>query len=428
MKWRQQRNRSVNHYHRSTAHKLYISIVFTLIISSSNAFSFGTLSKSSRAHIHQFHRTTHLWSSTVQFSSPLLDAGYPPAVMEAEEGSNDNKPILLYLPGFDGTLLAPFLQFPKLSTSFDVRGMSVDMEDRSTFQELSDMVLNYINGTVQENNDRPMYLMGESFGGILACHVALRAQECSFNLKGLILINPATSYTRSNLATEAPSVSKLPYWRYPLGILQKLVPLFGDEYFVPQLLQILSGQALPSVINTPAREAYMGRTAFTLPYKLKFMPRDTLAWRLSQWLQTGCETVNKMLEEDCTSGVKSVTTLPQVLIVVGGADETLPSVSEADRLSLLIPNVRDVFVVEGAGHATTCGNRVDLAAVIFNSFDELCGNNASDNQVYIAETENGTNLGMVPRYDDVKGGMGLSPALYWTQDNFRKYKKSDGSL
>jgi len=125
----------------------------------------------------------------------------------------------------------------------------------------------------------------------------------------LILINPATSYTRSNLATEAPSVSKLPYWRYPLGILQKLVPLFGDEYFVPQLLQLLRGQALPSVIDNPAREAYMSRTAFTLLYELKFMPLDTLAWRFSQWLQTGCETVNKMLEVDCTSGGKPVHTL-----------------------------------------------------------------------------------------------------------------------
>jgi len=41
-------------------------------------------------------------------------------------------------------LLAPFLQFPELGTKFDVRGMEVPMEDRSTFVDLRETVEEYV--------------------------------------------------------------------------------------------------------------------------------------------------------------------------------------------------------------------------------------------------------------------------------------------
>jgi len=60
----------------------------------------------------------------VSFLSPLLEYGYLPAVEEHEEGSLGQKPMLLILPGFDGTFLSSFLQFPELHTIFDVRCMT----------------------------------------------------------------------------------------------------------------------------------------------------------------------------------------------------------------------------------------------------------------------------------------------------------------
>jgi hypothetical protein len=41
----------------------------------------------------------------VRFVSPLLEYGYPPAVIEYENKTLAQKPLLLYLPGFDGTFL-----------------------------------------------------------------------------------------------------------------------------------------------------------------------------------------------------------------------------------------------------------------------------------------------------------------------------------
>ena len=88
----------------------------------------------------------------VRFSAPLLEDGYTPAVAEYTrrkrggggrggggggglEGEPavasldlDAKPVLLYLPGFDGTLVCPFFQFPELGTTFDVWGMDVPMD------------------------------------------------------------------------------------------------------------------------------------------------------------------------------------------------------------------------------------------------------------------------------------------------------------
>ena len=104
-------------------------------------------------------------------------------------------------------------------------------------------------------------------------------------------MNPATSYAGSALDLKAPSVAALPGPLYFFG-LASLLPLFVDQWQLPQLLKIASAQALPSVIDTPAREAYMGRVAFSLGDRLVTMPQDTLAWRLGEWLTTGCRTVN----------------------------------------------------------------------------------------------------------------------------------------
>jgi hypothetical protein len=60
----------------------------------------------------------------VRFISPLLEYGYLPAVEEHENNTLSQKPLLLCLPGFDGTFLSPFLQFPELHTIFDVRCMT----------------------------------------------------------------------------------------------------------------------------------------------------------------------------------------------------------------------------------------------------------------------------------------------------------------
>ena len=448
----------------------------------------------------------------IRFSSPLLEEGYPETVEEYCNGTLAEKPLLVYLPGFDGTWMSPFLQFPELGTVFDVRCLTISMEDRSTYQELKEDVLDYIRTTAitvpsdggtpnahpqqeqegsrrlmvdvdanvtttpanpkpslfnlfkplsnanNNNNDsgnttattdattatttttpskrkqrkRPVYLCGESFGGILASDVALTLlQESSkttasarTDLKGLVLINAATCYYRPKLASEGPSVAAMSDLLYPLFGLARLWPLFVDDYSVGQLWLILRSQALPSVIDTAAREAYMGRVAFSIPDKLRFMSRRTLSWRLTEWLKKGCDTMDSSRLSQYQS-IKSFRTL----IVAGERDMCLPSIDEARRLSNNIFPNNHVHVVEGAGHGSTCGSRVDLTALMRNRFPELLVNRKrrrrgeNEDRTSMKETAaqgEGIFLGMEPRYDG-KTDMGLLPWLYWNQPTyFRK--------
>ena len=66
----------------------------------------------------------------------------------------------------------------------------------------------------------------------------------------------ATSFLRSNLMTAYQEIKDqfLSSIIYPFALLQKVLPLFIDEFQLPQLILILTSKALPSIIDTPARE------------------------------------------------------------------------------------------------------------------------------------------------------------------------------
>ena len=391
----------------------------------------------------------------IQFVSPLLEDGYPPAVLEYEESNKyaiRSKPLLLYLPGFDGTILSPFLQFPSLGEEFDVRAMRVDMEDRSSFEELKEAVIQYLlrecrgeEGRAENEGSCRVYLMGESFGGVLATEIALELNRPAYtdylDLRGLVLVNPATSYLRSPLYELGPPVADarplfpaLNDIQYVVALLTKLVPLFLDEgRAMQQLVAILSSKGLPSVINDPQREAYMGRVAFDLPNRLKFMPKDTLKWRLEEWLEWGCGVFEDRLEmlqsardstDDASGDVETYALLKvsqelRTMIVVGELDLTLPSVEEADRLSSEVFRNAYVHVVSGAGHASTCGGSLNLMELFREVFPEtnLYGSNENGHKGKPSDELHG----LEPRYD--RAWVGLSPLLYWSKDYYLKWRR-----
>lgn len=431
----------MSRYYQCFSHCILIFVLINTLGSVTGSVRASFLSRSVSINNDRQHVSSPYFSSfkstsyvpedtTVVFTSPLLSEGYRPAVDSHESGSMKKKPLLLYLPGFDGTLLSPFLQFPELGTIFDVRGMSVDMSNRSTFLELQKMVIDYIlsissnNDESESGNARPLYLMGESFGGILASSVALeitkdkeKYSRKNINLCGLTLINPATSYLRSNLYkyTSISKSQECPPLLYPFEIISKIVPLFIDAYQLPQLLLILSSKALPSVIDTPAREAYMGRTAFSIPQKLKFMPQETLDWRLNQWLYEGCHFIKsgKELKKLKEKQIKT-------LVIVGEDDKTLPSLEEAKKLRKYFSTSEEgdddceyyaSFVVKGAGHASTAGSRADIASIMRATFPDLISGKTDENNSRTTMKKAALDgkeeyFGMTPRYDgDVKIGM-----------------------
>jgi hypothetical protein len=269
----------------------------------------------------------------------------------------------------------------------------------------------------------------------------MQEASISFCLKGLTLINAATCYDRSKLAIEGPKVAQLNDWMYLFGLIGGILPLLKDIYSVKQLVLIFQAKALPSVIDNPCREAYMGRVAFSLPFILPFMSKETLRWRLSMWLDVGCARL--ATPDEPLKQLKSVRTL----IVVGENDATLPSIAEAERLASIISNCV-VHVVEGAGHASTCGSRVDLAALFRSRFEELrLSKSKQKSNIFFpwnlqhsslqpdtdgrtamkeeAAMGKGAYFGMQRRYDNAKTG--LNPLRYWSGEFYKKIKYNDPS-
>jgi pimeloyl-ACP methyl ester carboxylesterase len=333
------------------------------------------------------------------------------------------------------------------------------MQDRSTFEELKEGVIDFLlsaqdedklyvanSAELEESGEeevsvgkgirignlfasrgsapakpsaRHVYLIGESFGGTLASEVALTllGREKSPALKGMALVNAATCYDRSKLASELPALAQLHPFVYPAGFIMKMLPLLADEYSLDQLLLILRAEALPSIIDDEIRETYLGRVALSLPAVLKFMPQETLQWRLTEWLETGCTRMASRL-----SDFRQYQSF-QTLIVAGDCDGVLPSIDEAERLAGVFPRAL-VHVVDGAGHASTCGSRVDLAALFRSHFRELGiprrqrSSNPRTAMKEAAAAGKGKYFGMEPRYDGQT--IGISPLKYWSRKYYRK--------
>ena len=203
---------------------------------------------------------------------------------------------------------------------------------------------------------------------------------------------------------------------------------------LPQLWQIVSSVALPSVLDTPERESYMGRVALTLPARLSFMPKDTLAWRLGRWLTEGCSRVTdaRLATLGAAAAAEGLAPL-RTLLVVGEDDRTLPSVDEARRLEALLrrtvgnedgeaARLATTVVVPGAGHTSTLGSRCDLAALMRNNFAELRETGSKRTRMLDAASscaETDVMYGLIPRtYPSVM------PWLYWQDGLFAKVQPS----
>ena len=101
---------------------------------------------------------------------------------------DERKPRLIYLPDIalsDSTLR---WQLPSLAREYNVEALTASPDDQTDFDGLASVVT-----AALEQGTAPVFLVGESFGGVLALLVALQLRGCPHsNLRGLVLINAAT--------------------------------------------------------------------------------------------------------------------------------------------------------------------------------------------------------------------------------------------
>lgn len=198
-------------------------------------------------------------ASAVSFVNPLECDGFvePGGWGTVHEHKGAPLPLLCFLPGMDGSLSTPFMQYPELGTCFELQCMqhTGGLASRVSFDELAASAADFIGAAAAE---RQVLLVGESFGACLAIAVAHRLQDQSgasptsasqgaAGLVGLVLVNPATSYERSALARIGPACARLagalvPLYPLSLLLLASLVltpttqaPFLHLHHHVPRL-------------------------------------------------------------------------------------------------------------------------------------------------------------------------------------------------
>jgi pimeloyl-ACP methyl ester carboxylesterase len=233
-------------------------------------------------------------------------------------------PLFVYLPGMDGTGQLLRSQTAGLEMGFDVRCLAIPRKDLTTWEVLTSNVLDLIHAELERSCHRPVYLCGESFGGCLAMKVATQSPHL---FKRIILINPASAFQlRPWLNSLSQLTDLVPSWFYDLGALG-LLPFLAS-------LSRMSSSIRYELLRT-----------------MRSLPAETVNWRLSLLREFH-------IEEDKLQQLKQ-----QVLLIAGGSDRLLPSISEVERLDNILPNSQN-FILPDSGHACLLEEDVNLYAIL----------------------------------------------------------------
>ncbi|HYW19985.1 MAG TPA: alpha/beta hydrolase [Nodularia sp. (in: cyanobacteria)] len=233
-------------------------------------------------------------------------------------------PLFVYLPGLDGTGELLRSQTAGLEISFDVRCLAIPRQDLTTWDELSNNVLDLIHAELEKSSQRPVYLCGESFGGCLAMKVATQSPQL---FKRIILINPASAF-------------QLRPW---------LIWTSQFTYFVPEYLYDLGALGLlPFLASLPRIPR---NVRHELLKTMRSVPPATVNWRLS------------LLKEFSVTEAQLRQLTQAVLLIVGASDRLLPSVNEARRLLNILPNAK-IAVLPDSGHACLLEHNINLYKIL----------------------------------------------------------------
>ncbi|MEH2183620.1 alpha/beta fold hydrolase [Nostoc sp.] len=233
-------------------------------------------------------------------------------------------PLLVYLPGMDGTGQLLRSQTAGLEAGFDVRCLALPRKDLNNWDVLTKSVLDLIDAELEKNSQRPVYLCGESFGGCLAMKVAIQAPDF---FKRIILINPASSFQlRPWLSWASQLTFLVPSGLYDIGALG-LLPFLAS---------------LPRISQSDRHD---------LLKTMRSVPAETVLWRLS------------LLREFHVDEEQLRRLTQPVLLIAGASDRLLPSVSEVNRIGNILPNNK-IVVLLNCGHACLLEQDTNLYKIL----------------------------------------------------------------
>jgi pimeloyl-ACP methyl ester carboxylesterase len=234
-------------------------------------------------------------------------------------------PLLLYLPGMDGTGQLLRHQIPFLEKSFDIWRLSIPVDDLTDWDALVARIAVLIKTELgAEIPRRALYLCGESFGGCLALKLAVMMPELCDRL---ILINPASAFRRQ-------------VWLRSLATFKGLLPA--------NLYSFSCVALLPFLANLNRIAAQDRRLLLKVMQSVRF---ESAMWRIS-------------LLEQFEVSVPQLQQLKQpTLMIISGNDRLLPSAIEGRLLAQQIARSSLHYIPEG-GHSVLLERDVDLHEIL----------------------------------------------------------------
>ncbi|KAI3668920.1 hypothetical protein L6452_40137 [Arctium lappa] len=319
-----------------------------LFLQSNNGRRTRLVSAVDLSHTHiQTQNTTHLITNSNSNSRHPSPPPPPPrwfSPLDSRCPSRlPNSPLLLYLPGIVGTGLGLSLHHPRLGEMFDIWCLHIPATDTTPFPELVKLVESTVKSENYQLPERPIYLVGQSFGACLALAVAARNPGVDILL---VLANSATSFNGSRLRPLIPLLEAMPE-ELGVGLHYMLNMMTGIASVASETLEKRPSQQT----DTGLSEALLALFS-ELPDLAEAFSVKTLLWKL-RLLDSASSYTNSRLH-----AVKA-----QTLILSSGRDQLLPSRQEGERLYHLLPK-SDIRTFDDSGHLLFMEQHHDLVTIL----------------------------------------------------------------
>ncbi|XP_010425412.1 PREDICTED: acyltransferase-like protein At3g26840, chloroplastic isoform X2 [Camelina sativa] len=278
------------------------------------------------------------------------DGGGPPRWFSPLEcgAQAPGSPLLLFLPGIDGTGLGLIRHHKKLGEFFDIWCLHIPVSDRTPAKDLVKLIEKTVKSEYHRFPNRPIYLVGESIGACLALDVAARNPNIDLSL---ILVNPATHV--NNFISQPLSGM--------LNVLPDGIPTLLEDIF-----SVKQGDPLTGMLEALSNEFFSQRmgglgggmlrdilaVSTNLPTISRMLPKDTLLWKL-EMLKYAIASMN--------SHIYSVRA--ETLILMSGRDQWLLNEEDIDRYSRTLPKCI-VRKLDDSGQFPLLEEGIDLATII----------------------------------------------------------------
>ena len=260
---------------------------------------------------------------------------------------------LLYVPGIEMRGISIAAQLPRLAAGgYDPWYCWVDGDDATPFEDVVASIAKFARDRLVPHEG---LLVGESLGGLLATAAAVELSDGGDvgGLRGVALVNPATSYDRTPWSVGGRVVAAAPAgWPYAGAIAAAVGLLASDESMVAKSVDEWARLDFGNL-----RRAAGGALALS-----ELVPPQTLRHRVVDWLDRGCGATNGKLWRLRRPGRGT-----NFFVLAGAEDRFLPSASEAARLAKELPGAEAVLLPKG-GHAVLVDDaRLDLAVALRRS-------------------------------------------------------------